>query len=418
MEEFQMNEIICPECRQAISEELYNDHLMCHQIQNEDLNFTNNINPIPNNDSNYSSNQNQYQNYSNINSNNIPPSSNSNNDSNNNNIASSSNSNNESNNNQNESIFSKVYDIFTSPFKRQNDNNTQINSNNTSNDNNNSKENQGFFSSLFGSNSNINNNNNLELNNNINNGNNTIHRINENNNINNINSNENNNNGINNDNNNDQQEEKGFFQTISNSISNAFNRIGENYNKLKNRINDDIETSYMIRRVFLDNNPVRLMRNNRRIISDYNINDANYILIRVPIQNYNQAPIRNYNDYINAQRLFLPPIIVGERGHIIDINNYNNNLINENDDNSNQLNENEFNQIMQYLPSTIVNEKKEGENKECVVCLAEFEIGESITTLPCLHVFHTECIKSWLKSKNHCPICKFEITLNSIMREN
>ena len=411
MAQMAMNEIVCPYCNQSISEELYNDHFMCHQVQEEDFNLADNINPARNNPPNYNSNQNQNQNLNpnNINNNNIPPYSNSNNDSNN-------------NNNQNESIFSKVYDIFTSPFKSNN-------SSNSSNDNNNNnKENQGFFSSLFCSNSNSNNNSELN-NNNINNGNNNINRINENNNINNnnrINNNNNinsnvNNNGINSDNNNNnnQQEETSIFKSISNSISNAFNSIGENYNKLKKRINEDIEASYMPRTVFLDNNPVRLMRNNRRIISDYNISDENYILIGVPIQNYNQGPIRNYNDYINAQRLFLPPIIVGERGHIIDINNYNNNLINENNENNNQqLNENEFNQIMQSLPSTIVNEKKEGEQKECVICLAEFEIGESITTLPCLHVFHTECIKSWIKSKNHCPICKFEITLNSIMREN
>ena len=73
---------------------------------------------------------------------------------------------------------------------------------------------------------------------------------------------------------------------------------------------------------------------------------------------------------------------------------------------------------MELLPSTIINEKKEGENNNCIICLEEFDIGDSVTTLPCVHLFHTDCIKNWLKSQNHCPICKFEITLNSIRRES
>ena len=116
----------------------------------------------------------------------------------------------------------------------------------------------------------------------------------------------------------------------------------------------------------------------------------------------------------NPQVIFLPPIIIGERGHVIDINNYRNNMNNRN----NNINPNELNRIMELLPSTILNENKEGENNECVVCLSAFEAGDSITTLPCAHIFHTDCIKSWLESNNCCPICKFEITLNSIVREN
>ena len=85
---------------------------------------------------------------------------------------------------------------------------------------------------------------------------------------------------------------------------------------------------------------------------------------------------------------------------------------------NNNISSNELERIMEYLPSSVLREKKEGENTECVICLEVFDVGDSITTLPCVHLFHTDCIKSWLKSNNHCPICKFEITLNSIMRQN
>ena len=43
----------------------------------------------------------------------------------------------------------------------------------------------------------------------------------------------------------------------------------------------------------------------------------------------------------------------------------------------------------------------------CVICLSEFENGENVTTLPCGHDYHTECIKPWLlKRSSKCPICK------------
>ena len=62
-------------------------------------------------------------------------------------------------------------------------------------------------------------------------------------------------------------------------------------------------------------------------------------------------------------------------------------------------------------------EKTEEQKKEedpsvnqCMVCLCEFEKGEELRTLMCLHRFHTECIDKWLKSCGACPICKCELS--------
>ena len=75
---------------------------------------------------------------------------------------------------------------------------------------------------------------------------------------------------------------------------------------------------------------------------------------------------------------------------------------------------------MNLLPSSTITEKKESEGQEnnCIICISDFEIGDKVTSLPCLRVFHTECIKSWLQSKNHCPICKYNITEESLRRGN
>ncbi|XP_071712469.1 RING-H2 finger protein ATL56-like [Rutidosis leptorrhynchoides] len=44
---------------------------------------------------------------------------------------------------------------------------------------------------------------------------------------------------------------------------------------------------------------------------------------------------------------------------------------------------------------------------ECVVCLEKFKTGERCKLLPnCNHIFHGECIDSWLIKTGACPICR------------
>ena len=73
----------------------------------------------------------------------------------------------------------------------------------------------------------------------------------------------------------------------------------------------------------------------------------------------------------------------------IDNNNYDN-LI-ESKINVNKLNEN---------------------NKTCVICYDDFKDNDDVIFLPCFHVFHTKCIKEWLKNKNFCPLCKSNVKNN------
>ena len=78
--------------------------------------------------------------------------------------------------------------------------------------------------------------------------------------------------------------------------------------------------------------------------------------------------------------------------------------------------EKDLNTILKFLPVWEVREnKKHDNNNSCVVCLCEFQIGDIISALPCCHVFHTECIKNWFKNELTCPVCKFEVTLSSII---
>ncbi|KYR00725.1 hypothetical protein DLAC_02766 [Tieghemostelium lacteum] len=63
------------------------------------------------------------------------------------------------------------------------------------------------------------------------------------------------------------------------------------------------------------------------------------------------------------------------------------------------------------IPSYIVTEKTKTDD-DCCICLTKLEIGESVKTLPCLHVFHEECIDKWLVINKVCPIDKNPIDTN------
>ncbi|KAL8253165.1 hypothetical protein R6Q59_036858 [Mikania micrantha] len=60
-----------------------------------------------------------------------------------------------------------------------------------------------------------------------------------------------------------------------------------------------------------------------------------------------------------------------------------------------------------YRPGLFSKNKKKEEN--CVICQMDFNYGQRLITLPCLHQYHTKCISDWLKLKKNCPICQKEV---------
>eukprot|EP00419_Tripos_fusus_P044398 CAMPEP_0172820114 /NCGR_PEP_ID=MMETSP1075-20121228/15043_1 /TAXON_ID=2916 /ORGANISM="Ceratium fusus, Strain PA161109" /LENGTH=432 /DNA_ID=CAMNT_0013660737 /DNA_START=552 /DNA_END=1847 /DNA_ORIENTATION=+ len=51
-------------------------------------------------------------------------------------------------------------------------------------------------------------------------------------------------------------------------------------------------------------------------------------------------------------------------------------------------------------------EAEQDSNKICSVCLAGFEEGEEVRSLPCNHNFHRSCIDTWLARSGMCPLCR------------
>ena len=53
--------------------------------------------------------------------------------------------------------------------------------------------------------------------------------------------------------------------------------------------------------------------------------------------------------------------------------------------------------------------KEFGFENSCAVCKDEFNIGEECLSMPCNHYFHENCLLPWLKERNSCPICRYEL---------
>ena len=58
--------------------------------------------------------------------------------------------------------------------------------------------------------------------------------------------------------------------------------------------------------------------------------------------------------------------------------------------------------------STFINERWL-DGIECLVCIHEFFPEQHITTLPCMHFFHSSCIARWLRQAGTCPTCRYRL---------
>ena len=85
---------------------------------------------------------------------------------------------------------------------------------------------------------------------------------------------------------------------------------------------------------------------------------------------------------------------------------------------SEENNDENIQELVSYIPIFKVKEKEKSidNSNKCSICLCEFEIGEEKSTLPCLHYFHFNCIEKWIKRKKYCPICKYQLSFESLRK--
>jgi hypothetical protein len=51
----------------------------------------------------------------------------------------------------------------------------------------------------------------------------------------------------------------------------------------------------------------------------------------------------------------------------------------------------------------------EKESEKCPICITDYEDKEKLKKLPCKHLFHPECIDTWLVQNSLCPVCKKDL---------
>jgi len=60
--------------------------------------------------------------------------------------------------------------------------------------------------------------------------------------------------------------------------------------------------------------------------------------------------------------------------------------------------------LIDQIPTGLfdMNSKK---HTECAICMIDFEVGDGVKYLPCMHVYHKDCVDDWLMRSLRCPSC-------------
>ena len=208
----------------------------------------------------------------------------------------------------------------------------------------------------------------------------------------------------------------GIFNSIKTNINNViekFDKFDSDNDSDDNNRNNNLSQNNNSSSLFSNNsnnrrNPVvnffkKITRSNSEDSGSGSGSDDGQILnirfprIRIRRRNSDsEINLQNVNDNINDDNLLLDDL------HLLE------------DDNKD-----DYKEILKYIPTSTVKEiKKTSDNNKCVICLSDFQVGEQESTLPCLHIFHSNCIEKWIIENKTCPICKYDISLNSLLSKN
>eukprot|EP00934_Nitzschia_sp_Nitz4_P000877 Nitzschia sp. Nitz4//scaffold233_size31335//21611//22192//NITZ4_007953-RA/size31335-processed-gene-0.9-mRNA-1//-1//CDS//3329543385//877//frame0 len=54
----------------------------------------------------------------------------------------------------------------------------------------------------------------------------------------------------------------------------------------------------------------------------------------------------------------------------------------------------------------------------CSICLVPLQNGDIVGDIPCRHLYHKECLKTWCCRKNSCPLCTTPLAFPSATSRN
>ena len=197
-------------------------------------------------------------------------------------------------------------------------------------------------------------------------------------------------------------------------INNRIERLERSINSLNSDVlHFDRRFDYILRLIDIQDNYNRdfYRRRRSRSRSRNRSRSRSRSRIRNRSNSYSSSRTNNWNNWGRDRRIsprFSPRFRHSNSPPIFsDSSSSENDFI---DENENNINESEsFNSDL--IPATNLEDitKLNDESKKCVICLEEFENNNLINTLPCAHIFHSECLKKWVSNKPSCPTCRLNL---------
>ena len=210
-----------------------------------------------------------------------------------------------------------------------------------------------------------------------------------------------------------------------NEMNEKYNNINvENEKKEKEeiKVNDILNFSFNDGEMSLDinkNNFNNNINNNRNNNINNNRNERNSLIYNLLNRNNNRNNIINNNNNLNIRRRRRNSMDYN-RATIFNFNSssslssgYNSGSNSRSD--SLDIYHNDEAHIDDIINRNCViskikkTHKLSEDKKKCLICLEKFKKGDNIIILPCIHIFHSDCIKNWMKKQVLCPLCKCAI---------
>lgn len=45
-------------------------------------------------------------------------------------------------------------------------------------------------------------------------------------------------------------------------------------------------------------------------------------------------------------------------------------------------------------------------DKRCIICMDDYTNMDNVIILPCQHIYHSQCVRTWFEHASTCPVCR------------